>query len=373
MKKKLTLIIAFILAITSIPIIQPSLATISLKKTINASIDIIKLTDDTKDQEPIVTDLIAEQIYDVGDVIVWNEYDTLYVKYVTTGEWRLSETYVQVDCELYEIPQIDGNPIISNFEYKSKHEPMINEYTYEINRNYFCNVNKLMCIAANALVCKEEIVGGLDYIKENLPNVTITKAVHAHNIPPYNQSYFKTTINYDKFMEGEYKGWCVDLDSSMTDNKTFCAKVYPSWETIPLGLLEKPYNLDLVNYIINQHYVGKPSGCIGNYTYGDVQRAIWTLIEDQQSTTGNLGPWSQCRVNEILTDANDNGEGFIPTYNQIVAIILAPTNIIDGQISIIEFPIKCELIKTYKSAWGAGFDFPGDDFATYFNYVFHDC
>lgn len=368
MKKKLALIIVFMLIFTSIQIIQPSLAKITLKNHLNALATITNIKNKNITEEPYKTDLIADQIYDVGNVTVWNINDTIFVKYMTTGEWLINETHLHIECELYDIPQENGNPIIAEFDYQSIHEIGVTEYTYKITRSYRCNVNRPLSIAAYAYVYKEEIIGGLDYIENNLPNITVVRAVHATNIPPYNQSYFKTQIIGDDFIEGIYNGWCVDLDSNMIDYKLFCARVYSSYETIPDGMLEKPENLDLVNYILNQHYIGKPSCCGVAYTFGDVQRAIWGLIEDQQSNTSYLGPWKQCRVNEILTNANTNGEGFVPGCGQIVAIILDPVNKQDGQISIIEFNITCETIKIYKPAWGAGLNFPGDEWATYFKF-----
>jgi hypothetical protein len=81
--------------------------------------------------------------------------------------------------------------------------------------------------------------------------------------------------------------------------------------------------LDLVNWIINQGVVGDPSACGGTYTYGDIQRTIWALIEDQQSGSG-LGPWTQCRVNEIIAAAQANGEDFVPGCDEFVAVIQNP-------------------------------------------------
>ena len=49
------------------------------------------------------------------------------------------------------------------------------------------------------------------------------------------------------------------------------------------------YNFDLVNWIINQDYVGKPAGAARHYTYGDVQRAIWELIEENDGFSQS--PW----------------------------------------------------------------------------------
>ena len=41
-----------------------------------------------------------------------------------------------------------------------------------------------------------------------------------------------------------------------------------------------------------------------------MQRAIWALVDDAQSTAG-LGPWSQCRVDEILASVLDAADAEI--------------------------------------------------------------
>ncbi len=112
-----------------------------------------------------------------------------------------------------------------------------------------------------------------------------------------------------------------------------------------------------------------PSG--GTYTYGDVQRAIWELIEDQQSTTG-LGAWTQSHVTEILNAANANGATFVPTCGDMVAVVLQPTsgtaqtitiaqvtfaslgydctdtNVVTAVLNGNEFPAEAEIIWTAK-------------------------
>jgi hypothetical protein len=140
-------------------------------------------------------------------------------------------------------------------------------------------------------------------------------------------AYFPvTTVSGDAALNGTYEGWCVDIDNTISQNTNYTANVYSSYETLPAGLIEKPQNLDLVNWIINQDYVGKPAGgSLGNYTYGDVQRAIWELIEDNgASNTNGLNSWNQTRVNQIKAAAMANGEGFVPTCGDFVGVILQP-------------------------------------------------
>jgi PKD domain/Fibronectin type III domain len=181
-----------------------------------------------------------------------------------------------------------------------------------------------------------------DFLIGNLPDQVSVQVVHALIIPPYDQGYFKTTIINGALLNGNYPGWCIDLNTSMINNHTFIANVYSSYETLPATLLSHiahPESLDKINYILNQHFIGRPSpGGYGNYTYGDVQKAIWAFIETGQSTAFT-GSWNLNRINEIIADATTNGQGFIPGINEQVALILEPIQLSDGQISIIDITI----------------------------------
>jgi hypothetical protein len=157
------------------------------------------------------------------------------------------------------------------------------------------------------------------------------------------------------------------------NTEQYSAYVYSSNGNIPpIQSLEYPENLDLVNYIINQHYIGKPSKCDGNYTLGDVQLAIWTLVDDYVPTgLEALGPWSQCKVDEIVSNAIALGEGFVPRCGQVLAIILETTEYVGviGQLAIIEVPITCEYETQCETAWGNGTSFPGNNWAMHFTYT----
>lgn len=154
-----------------------------------------------------------------------------------------------------------------------------------------------------------------------------------------------------------YDAWCVDLDKTITPGTLYTATVYALDDVAAAGLFDRPDapdNLDLVLYILNQDYPGKnsPNG-YGIYTYGDVQRAIWQLVEDTQST-GGLGVWNQLRVNEILAEAAAAGEGYTPGCGDTTILFLKPvlkgcdpnttSTTTAAQILIIEVLFECASI-----------------------------
>lgn len=70
------------------------------------------------EEEPFVTDLMAGQHIDVGDVSVWNDGENLYVEYETTDGWEITETHLYVGktdpinltSAPGQFPYSDGNP-----------------------------------------------------------------------------------------------------------------------------------------------------------------------------------------------------------------------------------------------------------------------
>jgi hypothetical protein len=167
----------------------------------------------------------------------------------------------------------------------------------------------------------------------------------------------------------------VLIHHTIAQGTWYTANIYSSYESIPSGLVEKPWNFDKVNWILNQGFVGQSSpGCTGTYTYGDVQRAIWELVEDGQSTSG-LGAWSQCRVTEILAAADANGDGFEPECGQLVGIVLAPVSgsqvlIAQAVLGTIYAPCYEEPIYCDETFWAEGQEFTdGSNWAMYFEYA----
>jgi hypothetical protein len=107
------------------------------------------------ESDPFVTDLMAGQNMDVGDVKVWNDGDNLYVKYVTEDGWCLTETHLHVATSLGDIPQKNGNPPPGQFDYQMEHD-CETEYMYTISLTWGCDTE--LYIAAHAVVenCETE-------------------------------------------------------------------------------------------------------------------------------------------------------------------------------------------------------------------------
>jgi hypothetical protein len=302
----------------------------------------------------------------VGNVLVWNDETTLFVQYVIdTANWPLwgiTQTHVHVATSMEGIPQENGNPPPGQFEYKFTHNYEVGPITIPIDLEW--DPCTELYIAAHADV---GVPGGVEGLELFLPDLVTVKVQYPYPNAP---SYFPgTMVSGGTSLDGTYDAWCVDTDHTIGQNTGYTAEVYSTYEDLPDGLVDHPENLDLVNWILNQNYVGKSSpGGHGTYTYGDVQRAIWVLLEDTLSTNG-LGSWSQARVDEILAAAYANGGGYEPGCGGVMGIILAPTPFCTAQFILIVVDVPCEEEET---AWAGvpGEDIPGPDDGDNYRYEF---
>ena len=103
------------------------------------------------------------------------------------------------------------------------------------------------------------------------------------------------------------------------------------------------------------------------YTYGDVQWAIWQLLEDNPPADhSSLGDWSLCRAQEILAAAVANGEGFVPGCGDVMGIILDPVEWRQPVIIWIEVPCAEDETVWGGDSFGTALEFPGENWAIYF-------
>lgn len=326
--------------------------------------------------DPTIEPLYAGQNILVGEIHVWNDDSNLYVKYVITDtDWWLTETHVHVGFTLDDFPLTKkGNPQVGHFDYQTTHD-CVTEYTYTIPFGpWGCDDTVLIGTHAvvETLCGYEDPVYDPGYFEANLPNQVTFKVTYPVG---GGQAYFPNTYVYG-LPGGDINiyGWCVDTDNVIYQNTVYTANLYSSYEASSLGAyVEYPENLPMVNWILNQGYIGQISpGCGGVYTYGDVQRAIWSLVEDTQSTSG-LGSWSQCRVDEILAAASTHG-AFEPECGDIIGIILVPVGgqqVLVAQAILGEYAFPCyeEPIYCDETAWAGPNDFGGNSWATYFEYT----
>ncbi|MFA5582588.1 MAG: hypothetical protein WDA09_00105 [Bacteriovoracaceae bacterium] len=140
-------------------------------------------------------------------------------------------------------------------------------------------------------------------------------------------SYFNVEVSDSGLLKGKYPGWCADWSFPIEDGVQYNTHFWSSLASnIPGDVVDKPENLDEVNWLINQKFVGKnsPTG-LGKYTIGDVQLAIWTLIDDNFDDS-TIGDYSQARVDELVDRALRDGANYVPNCRQLVGVILVPTH-----------------------------------------------
>jgi len=109
---------------------------------------------------PYKIDLLAGQIDDIGDVLVWNDAENLYVKFVYEGsECGFLEVHLQVDKDSFsqDILNKKGNPIPGQFE-NSYDVGCFTEklFTYDLAAEGF-ECGDVLKIAAHAVVPSGEV------------------------------------------------------------------------------------------------------------------------------------------------------------------------------------------------------------------------
>lgn len=321
-------------------------------------------------------DLIAAQHYDVGSVTVTSDTTNVTVQYLTEDGYCMTETHLYVD------PEKPTKSAPGRFPWGDDNLQCVSGWEQTIPLIEFGNPSSLW-VAAHAVVCEAgaDFTAFDDFLAGEM--ATAGGYLSASFVGQGGSSYWQIQFNNGDGLSGNtYPGWCVDTDHTIGGTRNDML-VIPTYIVDEYGdvilnpaifpYIENPETIDQVNWIVNQGFVGSPSDCDGNYTQGDVQRAIWTLVEDENSTSG-LGSWKQCRVDEILAGASTNGEGFVPGCGDVVAVLLvddsAGHQYTIFQVTFFELGIPCIATGNCETAWGSGDPIrPGKNWATTFEHV----
>ncbi len=321
------------------------------------------------DDRTLTTELLAGQFTNVGEVQIFNIGDTLNIQYlINDPNWVIVSTHTHVASSKLGIPHTKkGNPIPGQFMDIQTFDPPVTEYLYTLTWT-----DDAPCyVAAHAMV--EPIIGyegDIAGFEAGLPDQVIFTVTYPYGGGP---AYFPdTTINGLDTTPIHVYGWCIDTDHVIYQNTWYTANIYSSTETIPIGLIEHPENLDIVNWILNQHYFGQTSpGGYGTYTYSDIQYAIWHFVEDVEGGTG-LYDLDINRANEIIAAATLAGDGFIPECGDIIAVVLTPVDtaqVIIAQVILGEVVVPCiPIYGNQETAWGKGTRFVKTEWAMYIIY-----
>ncbi|TYA71825.1 hypothetical protein [Seonamhaeicola marinus] len=171
----------------------------------------------------------------------------------------------------------------------------------------------------------------LDGFRESLPEV-VSITTTTKRGP---EAYFTLDILDTNLAGTDLLAWCADIDLNLEVEGPLDFDVYSSYgDNIPDSVFAQPDNLDVVNWILNQDYVGSESPNGGTYEYGHVQWAIWELLNSYNcnicdNLTNPTGTWRDDSRNlekakEILNAAVENGQDFVPACGQKIGVVLVP-------------------------------------------------
>jgi hypothetical protein len=166
---------------------------------------------------------------------------------------------------------------------------------------------------------------------------------------PGSTSYFDITLSNVpagySIGNATYSAWCADESNAMT-KVSYQALAYSSLyfpPTTPETITDIPW--DKINYIINHYSAG--SSELNKKL--DIQMAIWYFTNDEYADytrwSGKINnPTDIGIITSIVTDAETNGNGFIPGPDQWVAVVLDPEPVSEtnpGQLTFIEVKYIC--------------------------------
>lgn len=297
------------------------------------------------ESDPLVVDLIAGQHDVVGTVAIWNEGTNLYVKYQTLPGYYLTEVHTEVEASYENMPLTNkGSPKIGLFDYIEEDLHTTEKLVQLVLNETWVKVD----VAAHAVVKAD---GEISDICTNLPDeVQFTIITY-----PYDKSYVQINVWEGLNLDGDHDAWCLNLEPEISIGIDYYATPYCTYGEIPVGVVDEPGNLDLINWILNQDFVGIESSSWGPYTSGDVQNAIWHYIDTTPVTLSD-------RAQEIVNLASTH-EGYEPVCGEYLGIILHPAG---HQPLLIKILIPCGYDET---AWGQGLDFSSADWSMYIPYT----
>ena len=300
-------------------------------------------------------------------------------------DWSLNSIHFDFGKDKISIPTTKtGNPQVGLFDFGGKQASFINTGDPTVVQFTVSGVaqSDLAYWAAHASVSQRDAISAFNQSLPDQVNFQLTDGPSAGD-----SSYWKTTVtgSSEAWMNTTFDGWCVDTGRTIGTGSTYRADVYSSIGDDLTGVIDKPQNLDRVNWLLNNanlmvgksisnmySYGSSDASCsdyqnggtaavydtitgsaatdLGAITYADIQRAIWGLVTNNQSTSGLYGDYSAARADEIADRAYILGRGFMPACNQKAAVLFRPVDGSDnttnqitiGQVTIISPSGSCD-------------------------------
>jgi hypothetical protein len=290
---------------------------------------------------------------------------------IRANGWCITGTHLAVATSPSAIPQENGDPIPGHFSYSSTNSPCVPDVTYTIPLSSLgASAGTQLFVAAHASIGMAVDLANLSVLEAALPaQATLTVTAPSPGAPAY---FPAETLTNGGILDGAYAGWCVDAKDVIFPGQSYTVDVLSSYRPLPPSGFPDAAQFPLLNWVINQGFVGSVAGDGTPTTYGDVQLAIWTLLGQPLSSAG-IGSSTPSHVDAIVTAARTEGPGFVPGCGQDVAVILHPVapgcQVTVAQVRIEGMGVPCTTSFGSETAWTAGESFHGKNWATYFRYT----
>ena len=173
---------------------------------------------------------------------------------------------------------------------------------------------------------------------------------------PGENSYLDVTLSDAGDFDGDYAAWCIDVGHSIDPTLTYGTEVYCSYGELEVALttatspatphIDNPEKLAVINWILNNISFGEGE----DYTWQDVQGAIWAIIDLTPLPFGDEGKVADLLA--LIAAAGEAAENYMPEAGGYIAVILAPEN--DAQVLVLMADFNEEGAE--ETAWGYGYD-----------------
>lgn len=287
--------------------------------------------------DPLVVPLYAGQDIPVGNVLVWNDASNTYFKYILDPPWCMTESHLDVETDPDNFPQKNGNPVPGQFEYSTEHAPCVTEYTYSVPLTW--DIGTKIYVAAHAAV--ERV------LKES----------------PYPAA---TVVSYDQGLKKD--GSPVRTERSVPEQGLAYETGRDETNFFSLGFggyIVVGFDCPIPNRGGNEVKVVEDTWGPG---YPLEQAAVYASQDGENWTS--LGIADNTKQDGIHTISEFDLDGL--EWAKYIKIVdtTDPTihnNAADGY--DLNAVLALQDCKQEETAWGAGYDFTGRNWATYFTYT----
>jgi hypothetical protein len=333
------------------------------------------------ESDPFKRDLIAGRSIKVGDVLVWNDEHYLYVKYVTSDDWYITEVHLEVATNPSSIPQAKGNPIPGKFTYKAE-----GLWTQEYQFTISWVAGTTLYIAAHAKVSH---VAHACIVSDTQTMVKERRSGDESSFTPVNApAVYAWEPGPDYPNDGsDDSGWQANSlwDQRIGTYHSFFDSVGADWIWESYRVKDPVYGTVLIfersfaingiplsgklaitcdngyEAYLNSKFVGSDNVFDGwlysNLTQAYVDTSDWDVVEEYDVSsllTFGTNTLTIYAANEYF-NTDDYGNPWSGTASN------NPGGLI--------FALRVDYCDRSETAWGAGEPFPGKNWATYFNYT----